>query len=112
MQRIPRHTAQVLRFRPNRLERVRGPTPPRFPVLRLAVGLDLLPFELFGTPLRGICAALLFLVKPRPVGHLQSARRTSNRNAVRDQNRARRRHRVHSFINMRTESAHAEPGCQ
>ena len=81
MQRILRHTAQVLRFRTRRLERVPGPTPLRFPILRLAVGLDLLPFEPFGTPVRSIRKALIFLVKPGP--DLRSARRISNRKAAR-----------------------------
>ncbi len=87
MQRILRRTAQVLRFRTRRLERVPGPTPLRFPVPRLAVRLDLLPFEPFGTPVHSIRAALLFLVKPGP--DLRSARRTRNR---------ARRHRVQCFL--------------
>ena len=95
MQRIPRHTAQVLRFRPRRLERVPGPTPLRFPVPRLAVRLDLLSVEPFGSPVRSIRAALLFLVKPAP--DLRNARRTSNRKAVRQRTRARR-HRVQWFL--------------
>ena len=92
MQRIPRQTAQVLRFRPRPLERVPGPTPLRFPVQRLAVRLDLLPFEPFGSPVSSIRAAFLFLVKPGP--GLRNARRTRNRKAVRHRTRARR-HRVH-----------------